>query len=159
MPNEPAATMTERGWPRPHIGGWPVPWVSPAEDLSTFDLDRLAEVRDKLLCQVCGEGHGPDDTTYLLVKDDDAPDVDISGKIAVTINDAVMHERCLRLAAGRCPQLGRLRATGKLRVIACPISAVAVYDIDDEEDPRLAADGADCTVLDAETFLTNTPEP
>ncbi len=104
-----------------------------------------------MLCQVCGEGHEPDDTVYLLVNDPTEPGTDVSFAWAVAIDDAIMHERCLRLAAGRCPALKRLRAEGKLRVVTCPARAVSAHTFEIGEEagePRLAADGEHCTVLD-----------
>ncbi len=152
-----AKTLTRRGWPRPIIGGWPIPWVSPPADLSNEDHDRHAEVIADVLCQVCGEGHQPDDTIYLVINDPTPPGADVGFAWAVAIDDAIMHERCLRLAAGRCPALKRLRAEGRLSVVSCPASAVAARTFEDGEEaggPRLVADGDYCTVLDTEAFLT-----
>lgn len=151
------AELTDRGWPRPMIGGWPIPWVSPPHDLSNEDEDRHAEVIANVLCQVCGEGHAPHDTVYLVINDPTQPGADVSFAWAVATDDAIMHERCLRLAAGRCPALKRLRSEGKLSVVSCPASAVSAHDFDDGEEagqPRLAADGEHCTVLDTTAFLT-----
>ena len=147
------AELTERGWPRPIIGGWPIAWVTPPDALSKTNPDRHGEVIVKKLCQVCGEGHGPNDIAYVLVKDKPLPDADISWAWAQAMDDGVLHERCLRLAVGRCPKLKALRAAGELAIIACPAHAIRCR-ADGEEGGRLMADGDHCTVLDTEGFLS-----
>lgn len=107
--------LTDAGWPRPrNEDGYPVPWISNPRDLGVMDRARHRQSIRDLLCQVCGEGHGPDDPMFIFVNDD-APS-DPRGMIAQALDDGILHERCARLAYARCPELGRLRAGGRLHV-------------------------------------------
>lgn len=115
-------TLTEAGWPRPLYRGQPVPWVAPQENLGEVnDGRRLASVGGGI-CQVCGLGfaHGEEafgfTTTsfngvdvprkHVPLDDGDAlseimhPDTRV-----ILLDGAVMHPRCCRLTAARCPHV------------------------------------------------------
>lgn len=111
--------LTESGWPRPRHEGWPVPWISPRDNLSTTDLNRLQACGTGSVCAVCGEGYQEDEKALLLVNtpvgpnggrflpgDVIAPDGD--GGIITGIDNGVMHVRCARLALAYCPKLRQL---------------------------------------------------
>lgn len=137
--------LTEVGWPRPVHNGWPVPWVSPKDELSVTDAQRLAEVMDQKLCQVCGKGHEPGTTVFICVNLSNEPelkdcDLTDSDNAAIPMDQGVMHERCARLAVGRCPVLGALKAMGHLQVISALIEDVHLGDLDNG-DKCLGAQG------------------
>lgn len=117
---------TERGWPRPlNEERYPVPWISPSSDLAVMDPRRHRRVVEDMLCQVCGEGHQEGSDVYLFVNEaSPAP----RGAVAQAMDDALMHERCARLAHGRCPELRRLRQGGRLRAYRAPLSAVVLLE-------------------------------
>lgn len=143
-----AGERTPPGWPRPIRGGYPVPWVSPASSLGETIPERREEVLDGLLCQVCGEGHDPDGTAYLLVGDPaSVEDGDPTGRSVRLMDDALMHERCARLAVARCPELRRLRG-GHLAVFRGPVDAVVAVTLDDED--LRGDEAADCLVADGD---------
>lgn len=126
MDSDDPRALTAAGWPRPVFDGWPVPWVSPQGRLSKMDDGRLAACAAGAVCAVCGHGYGvvddPDDPgetigekAYALaraVPDDTGPDSAVRA-----MDNAVMHERCLRLALARCPALLKLTREGVLLVL------------------------------------------
>jgi hypothetical protein len=136
------STLTEGGWPRPIINGWPIPWVTPSEDLRQTDPDRMAEVVERGLCEVCGEPAAKDELVYLLVNlaNGPIPD-DLSTKVVQAMDNAVMHERCMRLAVGRCPCLRKLRTEGDLVLYRVPWEYVWVYTDPDDQREVLGVDG------------------
>lgn len=128
-------TYTDVGWPRPIIGGWPIPWVTPAENLKQTDPDRMTEVVDYALCQVCGLGHNPMSFVYFFVNLEVGPiPDDLEDKVVQTMDNAVMHERCMKLATGRCPALLDLIKRGKLVMYRARWKHVYIHEIPDDGD-------------------------
>jgi hypothetical protein len=128
--------FTVAGWPRPIVGGWPIPWVSPSSDLSQMGPDRLDRVKREFLCQVCGEGHVAGATAHLLCRadgQDTRHDADLSTKVVLAMDHAALHERCARLSIGRCPRLRRLRDAGDLIVVVAPADALELFVVDGDE--------------------------
>jgi hypothetical protein len=144
-------TLTEKGWPRPrtpHYGGLPVPWVSPMEQLKRTDPDRMHEVVDHALCQICGLPHEPNSTVYLFANEEVVPH-DIAMKWIQAMDNAILHEQCFKLAYGRCPALRNLRMEYMLQVFTAPIETIKIYTIpagtqfnDQSEEQVLGVDGA-----------------
>jgi hypothetical protein len=119
--------LTERGWPRPRIGGYPIPWISLPDDLGKTSVERREQVIRELRCQVCGEGHEDDDEIVTFSRKQ------LDGRLwpsdegfVLPMDDAIMHERCARLAAGSCPALKTLREEDRLLAFTAPFSAVVV---------------------------------
>lgn len=127
-------TWTDRGWPRPIINGWPIPWVSPAEELKRTDPDRMSEVVEWAKCQVCGLSHKPWEIVYFLVNRDITGETpsNLEGKVIQAMDQAVMHERCMKLATGRCPVLCNLRGREALVLYAAYWRDVKIYDVPEE---------------------------
>ena len=69
-------TLTDRGWPRPVVNGWPIPWISPAEHLNRIDPERHTETVECALCHVCGEVPEKEEWVYLLINLDTSPPPD-----------------------------------------------------------------------------------
>lgn len=110
-----------------------MPWVSPPEDLSQMDAARKLALLDTRACQVCGVCHNPGDTVYLCVStmvDADGKAVHVPEDTAavVPMDEGLMHERCMRLAVGRCPRLVHLREERSLLVLKVPVDDVYVRD-------------------------------
>jgi hypothetical protein len=138
-----SATLTAAGWPRPIIDGWPVPWVSPAENLGTTSGERILATKEDALCQVCGIPFEDDDEVVVFVTAEARSrheEVDLQEVLCRATDDAVMHPRCAKLAAGRCPKLRRVQAEGRFIAFIGPISAVQEYEAPEEEhDPERKA--------------------
>ena len=142
---------TDPGWPRPRfldrLGRLlPVPWVTPMPHFAKTDAGRRTRSKHERLCQVCGEGH-PDGAEVVLFIDgglrtrslDEELDVEEYRNVLLrAMDDAIMHERCARLAAGFCPRLREMRAKGQLWAFAGPIEAVELHEARDE--PLLSDD-------------------
>jgi hypothetical protein len=156
-------TLTTAGWPRPIIDGFPIPWVSPVENLGKTDPDRILETKERSLCQVCGEPFSDSEDELVVVFVDGGPksqkplgSVDLEKVLCRAMDDAVMHLRCAKLAAGRCPCLRRLREEKRFMALVGSVSEVKEYDTDEEErDPErratftfLALDGSAATEFD-----------
>lgn len=109
-------TLTRAGWPRPVIGGWPIPWVSPAENLAEMQGARLLAAASGAICAVCGCDYAEDEVAFALVKESELPESP-DGMEVQAMDGAIMHERCLRLAVGRCPRLRALRDAGELQLV------------------------------------------
>ncbi len=154
-------TLTEAGWPRPIIGGFPIPWVSPAENLGTTNGDRILSTKADLLCQVCGDPLAPDGESVVFVDGGRKSkrrhaDIDFAEVLCRAMDDAVMHPRCARLAAGRCPRLLKLQHEERFMAYIGPTSKIDEYDADESEhDPErratftfMALDGSSARVFD-----------
>jgi hypothetical protein len=135
-----AYTLTQAGWPRPIIDGFPIPWVSPAEALGITNGDRILATKADRLCQVCG---GPLDSESVVFVDGGRKskrrhaDVDFTEVLCRAMDDAVMHPRCARLAAGRCPRLRQLQREERFMAYIGPTSKIGEYDADESEhDPE-----------------------
>lgn len=131
-------TYTDRGWPRPMSPkyGLRIPWVSPAEQLKRTHPDRMNEVVEYALCQVCGEGpEDADEFVYALVNGEVSPnpdEIDLTTKVVQAMDNAVMHYHCMRLATGQCPELKCLRAEGNLFVFKSQAKQTKIYTIGPE---------------------------
>lgn len=126
-------TYTDVGWPRPIIGGWPIPWVTPAENLKQTDPDRMAKVVDYALCQICGLAHEPMSFVYFFVNLEIGPIPDnVEDKIVQAMDNAVMHEHCMKLAIGRCPALRDLMERDKLVMYRSRWKHVKIHEIPEE---------------------------
>jgi hypothetical protein len=136
-------TLTEAGWPRPIIDGWPIPWVSPVENLGTTSGERILATKEDALCQVCGVAFEDDIEVVVFVTAESQAanaEVDLDDVLCRATDDAVMHPRCARLAAGRCPKLRSVQDEGRFMAFIGPISAVQEYDAPEEEhDPQRRA--------------------
>lgn len=142
-------TLTRSGWPRPIVDGWPIPWVSPAENLSAMDDARAAACASGAVCAVCGEGYADDESAFAFVSGTAAP-VDIAAINVQPMDNGVLHRRCAQLALSMCPKLKSMHEAGQLQIVAVPINA-AVVVIDDGK-PKGRIDGADCAIIDRETL-------
>lgn len=132
--------LTEPGWPRPIIGGYPVPWVAIPDNLGRTDGERFIATKTDLLCQVCGEAHGKHDEVVVFVgtglqtKSGEKIDPTKAGDILIRcLDDAILHERCARLAAGRCPALKRKAAASEFFAFIGPLFAIVELDTPEEE--------------------------
>lgn len=114
LPLSEDAKLTEAGWPRPIVDGLPIPWVSPPHDLSQMNPSRFSACASGAVCAVCGLGFQNDETAYSLVKEKEQPP-EVSGVQAM--DNAVMHDRCVRLSLKVCPKLNELRAAGELYLV------------------------------------------
>jgi hypothetical protein len=152
--------LTRPGWPRPVVGGWPVPWVSPQHDLSNMDAARKVALLDTRMCQVCGLCHSPGDLVFLCVQ----TAVDDQGRYVakpedatavVPMDEGLMHERCARLALARCPRLRELRKRRSLLVLRVPVDDVYVHNGEQAAllTRAVVADSHTCRVV------YNQPEP
>lgn len=121
--------LTDAGWPRPIVDGWPVPWVSPKHELSRMHDARAAASATGAVCAVCGLGYQDGETAYVLVKADAPPGPD--DQAAQAMDNAIMHERCARLAVAVCPKLKRLRSDGRLRVLRTVGNRATIVPDDD----------------------------
>jgi hypothetical protein len=138
-----SATLTDAGYPRPIIEGYPIPWVSPAENLGTTNGDRILATKEQGLCQVCGLAFASEEEVVVFVtaetKESHAS-VDLSTALCRATDDAVMHPRCAKLAAGRCPKLQEVQEEGRFSAYQGPVEAVQEYDAPEEEhDPARRA--------------------
>lgn len=157
-----AYTLTEAGWPRPILGGLPIPWVSPVENLGTTNGDRILATKADLLCQVCGDQLDSDGESVVFVhrgRKSNRPyrDTDLTETLCRAMDDAVMHPRCAQLAAGRCPRLRKLQREERFMAFIGPTAKIDEYDADESEyDPDrratltfMALDGPAARVFDA----------
>lgn len=140
--------LTDNGWPRPRMGGWPIPWVSPAADLSEMDPARYNACASGAVCAVCGDGYPAGADAYALALTDRVdPLTDLSDGVLRPMDNAVMHERCLRLALAWCPELARKHAAGALVCVRVPANAAVVEPNEDGDGVRGVIDGARCEVV------------
>jgi hypothetical protein len=148
-------TLTEAGWPRPVVNGWPIPWVTPAEKLSEVNEGRRLASVGGAICQVCGQGFPFDARAYMFVPDSDAVLAELSagdyigttiGPAArvIPLDGAVLHRECARLTAARCPHV---RDRGDLVLLEVPANdADPVFDDDKILRPSYAA--GDCKLTE-----------
>lgn len=108
--------LTEAGWPRPIIGGLPIPWVSPPNDLAQTNAAREAACASGAICQVCGLGYQDGDPAYVVVRAKKRPKR-MDKTLVWAMDNGVLHKDCLLLALARCPKLRGLRAEGLLMVV------------------------------------------
>ena len=110
------APLTEAGWPRPVVGGLPIPWVSPPDDLATMSGARMLAAATGAVCAVCGLGHQDDGEAYALARSDAGawPPDPATMELRPMDQAAAMHRECLLLALRYCPRLRALREQGVL---------------------------------------------
>lgn len=132
-----ASELTDAGWPRPRHGGYPIPWVSPPNDLSEMNKGRYQACASGSLCPVCGLGYLVGDTAYALVHKtagQTAADFPVTSTSAVApMDNAVMHEQCYRLAVASCPRLRALLVADELLAVHVEANDGDV-EVDDEPD-------------------------
>jgi hypothetical protein len=136
-------SSTEKGWPRPVIGGRPIPWVSPPENLRMTHPERMEEIVECGLCQVCGEVPDREEDVYLLINlalGVPPEGSDLAEKTLQAMDNAMMHKRCYELATSNCPVLRSLDHSKTLAVYRTQWKKVRVYDC---SDPFLGVDGKD----------------
>lgn len=143
--------LTEAGWPRPRHNGWPIPWLSPKDNLAVTDSAREAACASGAVCAVCGLGFQADETALLLVNPPQGPNVgrfmpgDVispaDGGVITSIDNGVMHRRCTRLALAYCPKLVELLEADDLVVVEVIAhnSVPQFLDLTDSGEPTLRA--------------------
>lgn len=140
-------TLTRAGWPRPVVGGYPVPWVSPSDDLASMDSQREVAAASGEVCAVCGGDYAPDELHYLLVNEPPGPPPSPSPGhrvLARAMDSGILHRRCLRLAVAVCPRLLALRAAGELVVLRARRESVESHVETADGEERVAAYADDC---------------
>lgn len=157
-----ATPLTDRGWPRPRIGGFPIPWAALPDNLGKTDGDRIIATKAYLLCQVCGFGFETPESTAVVFLDGGLKSkkpytsVVLPEVLCRAMDDAIMHPRCARLSAGSCPRLKKLREEERFFAFSGPVDAIDEYDAPEaERDPErmatmtyVALDGARAAVFD-----------
>lgn len=138
--------LTRTGWPRPVVGGLPIPWVSPSDDLATMNGARAIACSSGAVCAVCGEGYEEDETAYAFVKEKSLPD-DLGVGAIRAMDNGILHQRCARLALAVCPKLKSLVREGMLQIVKTAGNIATPMSVEDGE---LAAmiDGKDCEAVD-----------
>lgn len=132
---EPMA-MTGKGWPRPWMSGFPIPWVSHPATLGQLEPQRIQEcVRDDL-CPICGLGHEPGSRPVFFVKSAQEPD-NLEDMAIAAMDQNLVHVNCAKLSIKHCPMLDKLREAGELMIYRAPIEDF--YVLEDPDDP----DGGD----------------
>lgn len=127
-------TLTAPGWPRPWIAGIPIPWVSSPYEMGKTDGDRREWTKHERGCQVCGEKHEPGAEVVaflagpLVSLEDDEKELVFPNLKVMAMDDAILHERCARLAAKHCPKLKEMHAEGSLFAFAAPVERVRDND-------------------------------
>jgi hypothetical protein len=107
--------LTRAGWPRPIIGGLPIPWVSPSDELATMNQARVVAAASSTICAVCGLDFAVDEPAYACVRSDRMANPKKHG--VRPMDSATMHRRCVLLATANCPRLKALREEGQLQVV------------------------------------------
>ncbi len=134
--------LTRAGWPRPVINGLPIPWVSPINNLASMSAARAAACASGAICAVCGGDYQDGEAAYVLVRSEGlAPDLSTTNIRAM--DNGVLHQRCLKLALKRCPELRRLRQASLLHVVRCEGNAADI-DISQDDKPQAVLDGSKC---------------
>lgn len=113
--------LTPAGWPRPVVNGWPIPWVAPISDLGEVNEGRQLASVGGANCQVCGLDFPWGDHAYGFVYsgDESLPEpevgmfmseiVESAAQPIFFLDGAIMHERCVKLSAAKCPHIaGRI---------------------------------------------------
>ncbi len=138
--------LTATGWPRPVVGGLPIPWVSPSDNLATMNHARATACASGAVCAVCGEGYQDDEEAFAFVKEPELP-ADLSTGSIRAMDNAVMHRRCARLALAVCPKLKSLIAAGMLKIVKT-VGNIASATPVDGGDFAAMIDGAECQEVD-----------
>lgn len=108
-------TLTAPGWPRPNIGGYPIPWVAPAEKLSEVNEGRRLASVGGSICQVCGLSFGYGDVAYGFIETGPAlAGLELGSYLGAVfgsstpitfLDGALLHMDCARLTAVMCPHV------------------------------------------------------
>lgn len=139
--------LTPAGWPRPRAP-WkdgamlPVPWIVPPPEWATMDPERGTATVEDRLCQVCGEAldRAGDAVIFIDGQPRDAetfqevpvgyelgpnPEQWSREQLVLLARDqAILHERCAKLAVGFCPFLSRAKAGGRLFAFVGPVASI-----------------------------------
>jgi len=155
-------TLTAAGWPRPR-DDWrngarlPVPWIVSPPEWAKMDPERGAASLEDRLCQVCGEGHaepsGGQPPRVVIFQDGRLRDRDTGGELNLSErgeanlaqflhmsvilcarDQAMLHERCARLAVGTCPFLRGSLERGTLFAFTVPVTDLQIDRAFDRED-------------------------
>lgn len=152
-------TLTQAGWPRPlNTDGYPVPWVAPMENLAHVNEGRQLATASAAICGVCGTGFdygddafgfsalsGPDGTpmTDLPIEYGSAlvelPGMDPLIDWVGFLDGTLMHYRCARLAAARCPHI---RSRNDLVCVRVPANDATVREVDGKLRPTYSVEDA-----------------
>lgn len=107
--------LTAAGWPRPIVNGYPIPWVAPTTNLSEVNEGRRLASLGGAVCQVCGEGfaYGEEAFAFTWADDDDKLEIgqylsevrESPAERVYFMDGAVLHFRCAKLTAARCPHI------------------------------------------------------
>lgn len=118
--------LTDAGWPRERVDGWPIPWISPRRQLSQTDESRLQACASGAVCAVCGLGYQADETALAITRPPDNMNLqpgDVvtpaeGAEFGITpIDNGVLHRHCARLALIYCPKLNELLEDDELIVL------------------------------------------
>jgi len=152
-------TLTRAGWPRPaNAEGYPVPWVAPEQNLSHVNEGRQLATVSGSICGVCGGDYdyGDDAYGFTSLEDEDGnittdlplepgdalvelPDMKPERDFVGFLDGAVMHHRCARLAAARCPHI---RGRKDLIMVRVPANDATVRDLDGKLRPTYSVEDA-----------------
>lgn len=146
-------TLTRAGWPRPLVAGWPIPWVSPVENLAKTNIGRERAGASAAVCAVCGQDYPQHGTAVVFVNGENGVP-DSAEEYAITsIDNAFLHPRCARLALAWCPMLKRMVDAGTLLLFLADVADVyLVFDEDDKVAVRGVVLVKDATPVTAETL-------
>jgi len=146
--------LTEPGWPRPKAPGpdgklLPVPWIVPPPEWASMDPARGRASIEERLCQVCGEGFTEPDEAAVIFLDGMPRDIETYRELAVGYevgsdpncwaldkivlkarDQAILHERCAKLAVGFCPHLATAKAKNTLFGFVGPVGALHVRNFE-----------------------------
>lgn len=109
--------LTKTGWPRPIVDGWPIPWISPSDSLSTVNEARHAAAASGAVCGVCGDSFAEIELVWAFVRKETITLPLEAGWIR-PMDNSVLHKRCAQLALKWCPKLNQLRDAGNLQIVA-----------------------------------------
>lgn len=115
MADEEPYELTDAGWPRPRVAGWPVPWVAPTTALGEVNEGRRLASVGGAVCQVCGLGWGYGEDAFGFVSNEGIADLEhhqylsgitvSSGEPVYFLDGAIMHWRCAKISAQMCPHI------------------------------------------------------
>lgn len=125
--------LTKSGWPRPIIGGWPIPWVSPHSDLAKMSPERTRRILYNKLCQVCGKKHAKGSTVFMCLDSDKSYlspyGQEFHNSYAIPMDKGIMHERCFRLAIAICPLLKAKRELKELLCLSTQLECISIAHV------------------------------
>lgn len=124
-PQDDGGGLTDAGWPRERVDGWPIPWISPRRELSQTDESRYQACASGAVCAVCGIGYQADELALAITCPPN--DVHVQPGDIVTpaegfegftpIDNGILHRRCAKLALTYCPKLNELLEDDDLVVL------------------------------------------